>query len=54
MFTVHAVVLPVSFSVILFNGVFHLPLSVKLALVPLSCVDLAVRVALLSEAVSLS
>jgi len=53
MFAFPAVVLPLPFRLILLDGVFHLPLSVKLALLPLSCVDLAVRVALLSEAVSL-
>lgn len=54
MFAVHAVVLPVSFPGILFDCVFHLSFSVEPALLPLSCVDLAVFVALRPEAVSLS
>ena len=54
MFAFHAVVLPVSLPLILFNCEFHLPLPVKLALLPLSGVDLAVLIALLSETVPLS
>ena len=51
MLTVHVVVLPVSFPAILLDGVLHLSFPVGLAVLPLSCVDPAVLVALFSDAV---
>jgi hypothetical protein len=53
MFTIHACVLPLSFPLILFDCVLHLPLTVNLAILELSRVYPAVVIVLHSEAVSL-